>query len=583
MKKTSHLVYLLLFMLVLPKTGISQTRQRQENQVLVRTISGALLYLEDRQLRLRKKEVGNFHPRTRDKNFYLMSGQWHPASKLVDDRKTAVWRSWIAFLPKRFRWGSHAFMLAPDDNLFLLLSTAYPLYLFTEQEDAAGYLLAMKNKIQNRTALYKRGQAYNFWPKMPGVYGNTTRTGPPFIPVRFIHRLTSFCLNPRHDSFCEWLTYGQDVVPKTWFQTIRSPQNTTGEDAFFNIPNDADDTSLAVALQQLWYDRIKTKSPPGTDEPDIDALKYLGRFRDTARMKEDGRDAWKGTETNAYLTWLKQEQSSLFGNPESGIMPMGVNNVDAVINANVLFVLGLTGIHDERGEKVAIHLLERAVSKHPWSKTALYYPQDLALSYAVTRAYRDGGVRNLSMQRVVSKVLVGLLEMQYRYSDKHPQKSGGFPGGDDHSTVLGTALALSSLLNIGENIAIKEGLLSEYRQAIVGAVHYLTHHKKVCRIRYADSFNSIQKRDLGFSSRKAFYWKAGLAFSSSYSDLAHWRSRAYTVAMVLEGLTKYLLEYDKHDFGIQNGPRVLILSYPMDARRHPMTFEIQPQNRKREF
>jgi len=583
MKITGHLVYLLLFLLVLSKMGISQSRQRRENQALVRTISGALLYLEDRQLRLGKKEFGNFHPRTRDKNFYLMSGQWHSTPKLVDDRKTAVWRSWIAFLPKRFRWGPHAFMLAPDDNLFLLLSTAYPLYLFTEKEDAAGYLLAMKNKIQNRTALYKRGRAYNFWPKMPGVYGKKTRTGPPFIPVRFIHRLTSFCLNPRHDSFCEWLTYGQDVVPKTWFQTIRSPQNTTGEDAFFNIPNDADDTSLAVALQQLWYHRFKTESPLGTDEPDTEALKYLGRFRDTARIKEDGRDAWKGTETNAYLTWLKPEQSSLFGNPDSGIMPLGVNNVDAVINANVLFVLGLTGIHDERGEKAAIHLLEMAVSKHPWSKTALYYPQDLALSYAVTRAYRDGGVRNRSMQRVVSKVLVGLLEMQNRYSDEHPGKAGGFPGGDDHTIALSTALALSSLLNIGENIAKKEGLLSEYRQAVVGTVHYLIHHKKVCGIRYADSFNSVQQKGFGLSNRKAFYWKAGLAFSSSYRDLAHWRSRAYTVAMVLEGLTKYLLEYDKHDSGIQNGPRVLLLSYPVDALRHPMTFEIQPQNRKSEF
>ncbi len=567
--------FLLVFLFALPKVGTNQVIKRRDNQELIQTISGALLYLEDSQIRLRKKEVGNIHPNKEAKNFYLMSGQWSSWYELANDRKTAVWRSWLYFLPKRFKWGSHPFMLAPDDNLFLMLSTAYPLYLFTEKDDEVGYLRAMKNKVHQRMSLFKRGKAYNFWPQLPGFYGHEVRTGPPFIPIRFVHRLTSFCLNPWHDMFCAWLTYGQDVVPKTWFKTIRSRQNSTAEDAFFNIPDDADDTSLAVALQQLWRKSFENESLACVVDPDTLALKFLSCFRDEGRKKEDGRDGWKGRNSGAYLTWLKSEQLPLFGNPDLGVIPLEVNNVDAVINANVLFALGLTGLNDKAGIDVALALLKKAVLKQSWEKTTLYYPQVLALPYAVSRAYRDGGIHNPTMQEIVSKILVDLLDMQDRFARSHPQLKGAFPGGIDQTTHLSTALALCSLLNIGEKVAGSEGLLYRYRNAVESAVHFLICQKKSHRIRHKDSFSMQKGKSFGFTSRKAFVWKAGLAFSSSYRDLAHWRSRAYTVAMVLESLTKYLLEYDKYDYTLSNGPRVLILSYPFDAVRCPMKFEIK--------
>jgi hypothetical protein len=568
----------LIFLFLLPKLGMNQGFSRRNDQELIKTISGALLYLEDRQLRLRKRDLGKTTSSVETGNFYLMSGNLPTLSGRASDRKTAVWRSWVAFMPKRFQWGNHAFMLAPDDNLFLLLSTAYPLYLFSEKEDAKGYLFAIKSRVQQRIMLFKRGKAYNFWPKLPGFYGHETRTGPPFIPIRMVHRLTSFCLNPLHNRFCTWLTRGQDVVPKTWFQTIRSPQNTTAEDAFFNIPDDADDTSLAVALQQLWRNSFGSDTPVGVDQPDTLALKYLTCFRDVDRKKEDGRDGWKGSNSGAYLTWLKSEALPLFGNPDLGVIPLEVNNVDAVINANVLFVQGLTGLHDTIGMNAAIKLLKKAVMEHAWEKTSLYYPQRMALPYAISRAYRDGGIRNPSMQVIVSKILADLLDIQDHFAQAYPRQKGAFPGGDNQTLHLSTALALCTLLNIGEKVAGSEGLLNRYQNAVKTAVHFLISQRKSIRIRHKDTFGRREGLYFGFTSRRAFVWKAGLAFSSSYHDLAHWRSKAYTVAVVLEGLTKYLLEYDKHDFSLSDSPRVLILSYPFDATRSPMTFKITTRN-----
>jgi hypothetical protein len=40
---------------------------------------------------------------------------------------------------------------------------------------------------------------------------------------------------------------------------------------------------------------------------------------------------------------------------------------------------------------------------------------------------------------------------------------------------------------------------------------------------------------------------SGLFFAASFWDLAHWRSQSFTVAMVLEALTKYALAYDLDD------------------------------------
>jgi hypothetical protein len=52
---------------------------------------------------------------------------------------------------------------------------------------------------------------------------------------------------------------------------------------------------------------------------------------------------------------------------------------------------------------------------------------------------------------------------------------------------------------------------------------------------------------LGDRNATVWEWDSGLFFASSYWDMAHWRSRAFTAAMALEALVKYVLGYDLGD------------------------------------
>lgn len=94
-------------------------------------------------------------------------------------------------------------------------------------------------------------------------------------------------------------------------------ENPCGGDAAFNIPNDADDTATAVATQ-LLYRKNKEKvleSSSVYENIDISALKRIAEFRDLNRKKEDGRDIWKGKNTGAFMTWMKDEEVCKFAFP----------------------------------------------------------------------------------------------------------------------------------------------------------------------------------------------------------------------------------------------------------------------------
>ena len=60
------------------------------------------------------------------------------------------------------------------------------------------------------------------------------------------------------------------------------------------------------------------------------------------------------------------------------------------------------------------------------------------------------------------------------------------------------------------------------------------------------------------SRATAYQWSSGLFFSASFQDLAQWRSRAYTAAIVIEALAKYLLGYDIGEGDLRDGRRLTI-------------------------
>ncbi len=582
--KSVRLFYLVLIALLLIMNNVpAQTFERANNRELISTISGALLYLEDSQLRLKKafwKKNDQLPQKNAGKTsyYYLTHYALDCYNKRNNDVKTAIWESHIQFIPQNLKIGSKAVFVVPDDNLYISESIIYPFYLFRDIEGGGDYLTVIKYKTNNRIHLFKRGKAYNFWMEYHGVYGNTPRTGPANIPIGFIKKFTTFMLSPFIRHYYNELTAGLDVVPRNWLLTVRSKANPTGEDALFNIPNDADDTSMGVVLQRLLHNEYATLPPSSCYYQvavDTEALNLVSKFRDVNRVKEDGRDRWKGKSTGAYLTWLKREDLPVFSSCETGVIPLGVNNVDVVINANILFSLSLNQRQGIAGYTESLYLLKRVIFENKWKEASLYYPQKLMFPYALSRAWRDGNIKDTLMQEAVARMLTDLIALQQEYGKDNPFLKGAFPGGKEKSDDFSTALGLCALLNIGENVAVKRGIRRLYHEAIEAAVRFLIKEKRPYKMRYTDSFGRKTGKYKRATAPKGYQWEEGAAFSSSFSDLAHWSSRPLVAAIVLEALTKYVLAYDKQNYNIQNGPKIYILSYPRDAVTVPMKFEIR--------
>ena len=170
----------------------------------------------------------------------------------------------------------------------------------------------------------------------------------------------------------------------------------------------------------------------------------------------------------------------------------------------------------------------------------MYYPQMMMFPYAASRAWREGPVRAAAMTAAMRQLLRDLLDLQDAYARTHPLKAGAFPGGEDRTIALSTALGLSALLHFGEGMARDIGESDRYRRAVDGAVHRLL---KLGRKR------SLHP-DMVQAGVPPVSWEAGLFFSASFQDLAHWRSEALSTAMAMEALAKYALEYDRDDAAV---------------------------------
>ena len=62
--------------------------------------------------------------------------------------------------------------------------------------------------------------------------------------------------------------------------------------------------------------------------------------------------------------------------------------------------------------------------------------------YAISRAYRDGGIRTKSMESAMAILLRDLLAEQRTYGSTYSNKIGAFSGGFDTTDDLSTGLAL---------------------------------------------------------------------------------------------------------------------------------------------
>jgi len=472
------------------------------------------------------------------------------------------WASTVHFLPRKFGREGKSLVAVPDSNLFVPAFVAYPLYLFREESPDGRFILRMLKCAWLIDTKYKRGDAYNFW--MP-LRENPICVGPFNIPVdKAILPLAKAFVNPKLAFFWNKLAKGLNVPPPDWVvRCLDAKQNPTGAAALFNIPNDSDDSSTALSIQKIRtqlqgaYADDKFVNDAGNFAIDMPVLDVIFRYRDTGRKPEfeDGRDAWKGRDTGAFLTWFQDETAPTFGDPGRGVIPLGKNNVDSVVNSNVLLTLGLLGKKGAPGYREACAVVEKAIVLEKWPQCGLYYPQYMIFPYTASRAYRDGGVAEL--EPAMRVLLKQVLAAQRSYAGTSG-RAGAFPGGEDRTDFLSTALGVTTLLNIGADIAEKEGLGADYKSAIEGGISYLQSKRVKYKLKNPDTIG----RDAAGRDIYGIYWDSGLFFSASFWDLGHWRSVAFCNAMVLEAFAKYVLAYDQSGVNIINGRRLRIKNYP---------------------
>jgi hypothetical protein len=225
----------------------------------------------------------------------------------------------------------------------------------------------------------------------------------------------------------------------------------------------------------------------------------------------------------------------VFAHPEQGVIPLGVNNVDAVVNANAVYALALTGQRATPGYRDAMHLVARCALERHWPEAGLYYPQQMMFPYAASRAWREGGAREPEMTQAMRRLLKDLLDLQDSHARRHPLRAGGFPGGVDPSEAMATAMGLSALLHLGEATAREIGEERRYGAAVERAVKRLL----------ALARRRPRLPGMIEAGPAPVSWEAGLFFAASFHDLAHWRSEAVTTAAAMEALAKYALEFDR--------------------------------------
>ena len=547
-------------------------QERLTNRGLTQSIEGALIYLSDTQIKVRPGRHSARYASCKNHgcfqmlpvNTELLRGLpgvpvWLPFGPLQNNE--GEWANSIHLFAGEFgNRNGETLVSILDSNMFVTANLIYPLFLFRDESEE-GAIGAMRAKAMASILTYQRGDGFNFWPPQPSAKGHHLTVKPYNVPL--------FKKNVEFESFFSRFLPADDPR-RQWNSFFNNPTvNPWGAESLVNIPNDADDTALALAGAYL-YENLAS-APFALNEISQQSATFermtegFSRYRDEGARREDGRDRWKGGASGAFLTWLKEDTwgPEAFAHPERGVMPLGVNNVDCVVNSNVLFALGVRGAKDAPGFAGAEQLVIKAIHTKAWPKCGLYYPQNMIFPYTASRAYREGGIDDPQFEDAMAQLAQELIADQDALKSRVPSMAGAFSGGVDKSYHLSTALAVSALLNIGADLAERYGFLVRYQRALHDGIAYLVKQRIRQKVIFPQQ-TLVAKNDEGDTrgTRYGYRWQSGLFFSASYWDMAQWRSEAYTVAIVMEALTKYMLAYDLSHDSMLHGPKVTIRQQP---------------------
>ncbi len=255
------------------------------------------------------------------------------------------------------------------------------------------------------------------------------------------------------------------------------------------IPTDADVTATTYAA---LLDDERLDAGPRSETP---FHLFFADWRDLGVVPRRKNPTWLPPASGAFLTWLTYRE------PGAPLFP---NDVDLVVNANVLFALGRYHRLDVPGVDEAVVLILDATTlglhRDRIEEIAEYYPDNLVFHYAVSRAFREGGVAALSP---AVEILADDLEVSAI------ERSDGVAYWDRGDPHLNTAFALLTLLNAGRETPL-----------LGRAARYLAREQRLSG---------------GYDAAPFFLGRAdgGQVFEFS--------SAALTTAMALEAMARYQL------------------------------------------
>lgn len=288
-----------------------------------------------------------------------------------------------------------------------------------------------------------------------------------------------------------------------------------------NVMNDNDDTSQG--LLALWYYR---QIRPDFVPPDYLKGIALDLWRDTLRstLHYYNLFARDPRSSGAYLTWRGEEEpfptwnlprllinNALFLTPLSTAyptayvpyMPYGANDVDAVVNANVLYYLSKTSTL-AKGKSGAAAFITKKTRHRQWSRAGVYYPNRYHLHYATIRAWKSG----INELEEASNRLIAHLKASQR-------ADGSFESRrivNRHDRIQSTLYAFSAMVHAGH--PDQTGL----RMSIEAALKFL--------------LDKLQ------THAQTHYLPGGVFFSGGtvIRNTLYWMSDAYSTAIFVKAL-----------------------------------------------
>ena len=219
----------------------------------------------------------------------------------------------------------------------------------------------------------------------------------------------------------------------------RSPLNLPVFPRALAIPSDADVTGTVYAA---LLDNMRLDGGPPVASP----VRHFVDWRDTGTVPRRLNPAWLAPSSGAFLTWLSYGDA-----PDAP----HASDVDAAVNATVLFALGEFGAPEAPGAAEAIALINGVVAQglHETrlAEVSLYYPDNYAFHYFVSRAFYEGPMPGLAP--AVEQLARELEQNAIRRGDGKTCWDRGAP-------QLNTAFAALTLMNAGRTGPIVDGAIA---------------------------------------------------------------------------------------------------------------------------